>query len=132
LRIALDTNVLVRYLTWDDDIQSPLAANTIETAETVILSGIVLCETAWVLARSYKRPAKDVAAVLRRFVQADTVETDRPLAEAGLASLDRGGDFADGVILMEAERTKAEHLVTFDQGFFKRAKSTRLKWLGPP
>jgi len=131
LRVALDTNVLVRYLTWDDDIQSPRAAEAIEGAETVIVSGIVLCETARVLARSYKRPAADIAAVLRRFIQADSVDVDRPLAEAGLASLDRGGDFADGVILVEAERAKADQLMTFDQGFFQRAKSKRLQLLAP-
>jgi predicted nucleic-acid-binding protein len=132
LRVALDTNVLVRYLTWDDNIQSPLAANAIETADTIMLPAIVLCETAWVLARAYKLPAKDIAAVLRRFIQAETVEVDRPLAEAGLASLDSGGDFADGVILLEAERARADHLVTFDKAFFKRAKSKRVKWLAPP
>ncbi len=129
MRIALDTNVLVRYLTWDDGIQSPRAAEAIESAETVIVSGIVLCETAWVLARSYKRPAKDIASVLRRFIQADTVNVDRPLAEAGLISLDRGGDFADGVSLVEAERAKADQLVTFDQAFFNRAKAKRLRLL---
>ena len=36
-------------------------------------------------------------------------------AEAGLALLDRGGDFADGVILHEAARAGAAHLVTFDR-----------------
>ena len=132
MRIALDTNVLVRYLTWDDDVQSPRAAEAIEGAETVIVSGIVLCETARVLARSYNRPTTEIAAVLRRFIQADSVDVDRPLAEAGLANLDRGGDFSDGVILMEAERAKADHLITFDQAFFKRAKSARLKWLDAP
>jgi predicted nucleic-acid-binding protein len=116
-------------LAWDDDIQSPRAAEVIEGAETVIVSGIVLCETAWVLARSFKRPAKDIAAVLRRFVQAPTVDVDRPLAEAGLASLDRGGDFANGMILVEAERAKSDQLVTFDPAFFKRTKSKRLQLL---
>ncbi len=129
MRVALDTNVRVRYLAWDDDIQSPRAAEVIEGAETVIVSGIVLCETAWVLARSFKRPAKDIAAVLRRFVQAPTVDVDRPLAEAGLASLDRGGDFANGMILVEAERAKSDQLVTFDPAFFKRTKSKRLQLL---
>ncbi len=132
MRLALDTNVLIRYLTWDDEIQSPLAAGVIETAETILVSPIVLCETVWVLQRAYQRKPKDIAAVMKNFVAAATVELDRPLAEAGLASLDRGGDFADGVILLEAERAKADQLVTFDRAFFKRAKSARLKWLAPP
>ena len=129
MRIALDTNVLVRYLTWDDDIQSPLSAKAIEGAETVVVSSIVLCETVWVLERAYKLKAKEIAKTLKDFIVSETVEVDRPLAEAGLAALERGGDFADGVILCEAERAKVDQLVTFDQKFSKLAKSPRLHLL---
>jgi predicted nucleic-acid-binding protein len=129
VRIALDTNVLVRYLTWDDDIQSPLSAKAIEDAETVVVSAIVLCETVWVLERAYKLKAEEIAKTLRAFVESETVQVDRPLAEAGLAALERGGDFADGLILFEADRAKVDQLVTFDQQFAKRAKSPRLRVL---
>jgi predicted nucleic-acid-binding protein len=129
VRIALDTNVLVRYLTWDDDVQSSLSAKAIEGAETVVVSSIVLCETVWVLERAYKLKAKEIAKTLKDFIVSETVEVDRPLAEAGLAALERGGDFADGIILFEAERTKVDQLVTFDQQFSKLAKSPRLRLL---
>ena len=130
MRIALDTNVLVRYLTWDHDVQSPLSAKAIEGAETVVVSSIVLCETVWVLERAYKLKAKEIAKTLKDFIVSETVEVDRPLAEAGLTALERGGDFADGVILFEADRAKADQLVTFDQQFSKLAKSPRLNLLG--
>jgi predicted nucleic-acid-binding protein len=130
VRIALDTNVLVRYLTWDHDVQSPLSAEAIEGAETVVVSSIVLCETVWVLERAYKLKAKEIAMTLKDFIVSETVEVDRPLAEAGLTALERGGDFADGVILFEADRAKADQLVTFDQQFSKLAKSPRLNLLG--
>jgi predicted nucleic-acid-binding protein len=123
--------VLVRYLTWDDDIQSPLSAKSIEAAETVIVSPIVLCETVWVLQRAYKLEAKEIARTLAAFVESETVEVDRRLAEAGLTALEQGGDFADGIILCEAERAKAERLVTFDQTYVKRARSPRLHLLIP-
>jgi len=129
VRIALDTNVLVRYLTWDDDIQSPLSAKAIEDAETVVVSAIVLCETVWVLERAYQLKAKQIANTLRAFVEAETVAVDRPLAEAGLAALERGGDFADGLILFEADHAKVDQLVTFDQQFAKLARSPRLRLL---
>jgi predicted nucleic-acid-binding protein len=129
VRIALDTNVLVRYLTWDDDIQSPLAAKAIEEAETIVVSAIVLCETVWVLARAYNLKAKPIATTLRAFVESETVAVDRPLAEAGLAALESGGDFADGLILFEADRAKVDQLVTFDQHFAKLARSPRLHLL---
>jgi predicted nucleic-acid-binding protein len=47
------------------------------------------------------------------------VEVDRRAAEAGLEALRNGGDFADGCILFEAERSKCERLATFDKGLIK-------------
>jgi predicted nucleic-acid-binding protein len=117
MRVAADTNVLVRYLVWDDATQADAATRVIEEADSLVLSAIVLCEVVWVLRRAYHRSAGDIAAVLRRLVESDTVQLDRPLAEAGLAALEAGGDFADGVILAEAKRARCDRLVTFDRGF---------------
>lgn len=116
MRIAADTNVVVRYLVWDDPAQAEAAARAIEQAEAVALSIVVLCEVVWVLRRAYRISAADVAVVLRRLIESRTVEVDRPLAEAGLAMLAAGGDFADGVILAEAGRAGCARLVTFDAG----------------
>ncbi len=131
MKIALDTNVLVRYLTWDDEVQAQLAAEAIETARTIIVSTIVLCETVWVLKQSYRQKFQDIAISLRDFVDSETVEVDRPLVEAGLISLERGGDFADGVIFAEAERAKVEKLLTFDGAFSDLTNSPRLRLLAP-
>ncbi len=130
MKIALDTDVLVRYLTWDDEAQAKLAASAIETAATVLVAPIVLCETVWVLERAYRLNPQDIATTLRRFVDSDTVEVDRQLAEAGFASLEHGGDFADGIIFAEAERAKVDQLVTFDRAFATRTNSPRLRLLG--
>ena len=117
MRIAVDTNVLVRFLAWDEAEQSALAAQAIKAAESVAISTLVLCETVWVLRRAYKLGHQEIAAILRALIDSAPVEVDRLAAEAGLALLERGGDFADGVILDDAARTKAAHLVTFDRGF---------------
>jgi predicted nucleic-acid-binding protein len=116
MRIAADTNVVVRYLVWDDQAQAEAAARAIEAAEAVVLSTVVLCGVVWVLRRAYRYVADDVATVLRRLIESRTVEVDRTLAEAGLAMLVAGGDFADGVILAEAGRARCACLVTFDRG----------------
>jgi predicted nucleic-acid-binding protein len=117
MRIAADTIVLVRYLVWDDPTQADAATRAIEEADSLVISSIVLCELVWVLRRAYRRSAGDIAAVLRRLVESDTVQLDRPLAEAGLAALEAGGDFADGVILAEARRARCDHLISFDRTF---------------
>ena len=117
MKIAADTNVVVRYLVCDDAAQAEAAARAIEQAEVVVLSTVVLCEVVWVLRRAYRYGTGEVAGVLRRLIESRGVEVDRPLAEAGLAALAAGGDFADGVILAEAGRTRCDRLVTFDRGF---------------
>ena len=45
---------------------------------------------------------------------------DRPAAEAGLALLDAGGGFADGVIAFEGARHGGETFVSFDRKAVKR------------
>jgi predicted nucleic-acid-binding protein len=61
--IGLDTNVLLRYLLQDDELQGARAARAISQAavrnEPLLVSAIVLCEALWVLERSYgyDRPA---------------------------------------------------------------------------
>lgn len=114
MRIAADTNVLVRYLTGDDPAQAEAAARALEAADTVYVPLVVLCETVWVLKRAYGFSAPTIAETLRRLLESDTIEVDQPAAAAGLRVLDAGGDFADGVILHEAARADCA-LVTFDR-----------------
>lgn len=130
MRIAVDTNVLVRFLTWDEDDQAAAAAQAIEAAAAVVIPTVVLCETVWVLRRAYKLPHREIAATLRALIDSKPVEVDRPTAEAGLALLERGGDFADGVILSDAERARAASLVTFDQALGALARPERVRLLG--
>ena len=130
MRIAVDTNVLVRFLIWDNEDQAAQAADLIERADAVILSTVVLCETVWVLRRAYKLPHRLIAATLREITESRTVDVDRLAVEAGLAVLERGGDFASGVILYDAARARAERLVTFDRALAERAGSERVELLG--
>ena len=130
MRLAVDTNVLVRFLTWDDERTSALAAEAIEGAEALILSTVVLCETVWVLRRAYRLPHREIAATLRDLIESRTVELDRPAVEAGLALLERGGDFADGVVLFDARRARVSRLVTFDRSLRRLAGSEHVQLLG--
>jgi predicted nucleic-acid-binding protein len=130
VRIAVDTNVLVRYLTWDDEDQAIAAADLVEAADQIVVATIVLCELVWVLKRAYRYPGPEIVAVLRRLIALRAVEIDRPAAEAGIAMLARGGDFADGVVRYEADRTKCDRLVTFDQKFAQLVDPAKVVLLG--
>ena len=132
MRIAVDTNVLVRYLTWDDEAQATEAAKAIEAADAIVISTIVLCELVWVLRRAYRVSTDEIAGALRRVIGTRAVELDRPAAEAGLAMVLRGGDFADGAIQFDASRARCEHIVTFDQDFARFGDAGDVVLLGRP
>jgi predicted nucleic-acid-binding protein len=115
VNITADTNVLVRAITGDDAVQSKLAQAELANADMVALALPALCELVWVLSRGYKIPASEIAQTIRRLIDAATVAVNRPAVEAGLALLEAGGDFADGVIAYEGNWLGAEVFVSFDK-----------------
>jgi predicted nucleic-acid-binding protein len=115
MRITADTNVLVRAVTRDDPAQAETAAKLLTEAELVAVALPCLCELVWVLSRVYGLPSADAAAAIRALMAAANVEMNRPAVEAGLAMLDAGGDFADGVIAYEGAWLGGETFVSFDR-----------------
>jgi predicted nucleic-acid-binding protein len=115
VKIAADTNVLVRALVRDDKRQAEVAARVLRNASLVAVAVSSLCEFVWVLRGKYGLPAAEVAAAIRALLAAGNVEVDRPAVAAGLTMLDAGGDFADGVIAYEGKWLGAETFVSFDK-----------------
>ncbi|HEY0852052.1 MAG TPA: type II toxin-antitoxin system VapC family toxin [Bradyrhizobium sp.] len=115
MRITADTNVLVRAVVEDHAEQSKIAQSTLRRAELIAISIPALCELVWVLAQGYKIPSSEIAETIRRLINAANVVVNRPTAEAGLAHLDAGGDFADGAIAYEGNWLGADTFVSFDK-----------------
>ena len=80
--IGLDTNVLVRYLTQDDPIQSPQATRLIEQklseANPGFVSVVAIVETVWVLERAYGFAALEIATAIENALQADALVIEKP------------------------------------------------------
>lgn len=131
MKVTADTNILVRTIMGDDPKQSPRAQAELEKADLIAVPLPALCEFVWVLAQGYRIPASEIAGAVRRLVGAANVVTDRPAVEAGLAMLDAGGDFADGVIAFEGRSLGGETFLTFDKPAAKRlqAQSVPVKLL---
>jgi predicted nucleic-acid-binding protein len=115
MKITADTNVLVRAITEDDEQQSKVAQAALASADVVALALPALCELVWVLSRGYNIPSVEIAESIRRLMNGGNVVVNRPAVEAGLALLDAGGDFADGVIAYEGSWLGAETFVSFDK-----------------
>jgi len=115
VKISVDTNVLLRLIVGDDAAQQQIAAEVLERAELVAISVQALCEFAWVLDRSYRVARPDISASIRRILDMRNVVANRPAIEAGLATIDAGGDFADGVIAFDGQWLGGETFVSFDR-----------------
>jgi predicted nucleic-acid-binding protein len=123
--IALDTNVVVRFLVEDEPRQAArarsLVARAVSAGEPVFIADIVWCETVWVLDSAYGFERAAIGAALRRLLSARGVAVrsfDR--LGAALDAFERGrGDFADYLIREEARAEGCESVATFDRALLK-------------
>ena len=115
MKITADTDVLVRAMTGDNERQSKVAQAELANADVVALALPALCELVWVLSQGYKISSAEIAEAIRRLMNSVNVVVNRPAAEAGLALLDAGGDFADGVIAYEGSWLGADTFISFDR-----------------
>ena len=119
--IGLDTNILVRYLTQDDPVQSRKATEIIEGELTEenpgFISIVAIVETVWVLDRAYNLSSHKIAAVLERILQIDVlvVENEQEVFTAMVALKHGRGSFADGMIGTLAEKAGCSYTLTFDR-----------------
>jgi predicted nucleic-acid-binding protein len=84
-------------------------------AELVAMPLAALCEFVWVATRTYRRSAHEVGEVIRAWLASPTVRLDRTAVEAGLAVLDAGGDFADGIIAFTGRQLGGPVFASFDR-----------------
>lgn len=110
--IAVDTNVVVRYLVGDHPEQSE-KARALFRDSAIWVSSTVLLETAWVLGKAYGYKPRQIVWALRLLAGLPTVSLQSPdqmnKALGWLETLDT----ADAIHLAQAAH--AEAFVTFDQ-----------------
>jgi predicted nucleic-acid-binding protein len=118
--IGLDTNVLVRYLTQDDPIQSLKATEIIERRLTEenpgFVSIVAMVETVWVLDRAYGLAAHEIAAAVEGMLQADVlvVENEQQVFTAMIALKEGQGSFADAIIAALGTKAGCSCTLIFD------------------
>jgi predicted nucleic-acid-binding protein len=119
--IGLDTNVVVRYLTQDDPIQSPQATELIERRLTEenpgFISVVAMAETVWVLDRAYGVSDQDIATAVERLLQTDVLVVEHePEVFTAMIALKKGhGAFADALIGALGTRAGCSSTLTFDR-----------------
>jgi predicted nucleic-acid-binding protein len=123
--IAIDTNIIVRYLTGDDKSQSPAATELFRAAQAGRLSLIVptsvIQETVYVLETAYNLDAAAIAPKLISLLAIPNVATpdSRWLVEALQFYRSKNADFGDALLCAYALFEGCD-VATFDKGILKR------------
>lgn len=119
--LGIDTNVLVRLLIRDDEVQFAKARaivdGEIQRGELIVVSLMVLLETEWVLRSCYGLPKNRIAAIISGLL--DTSEVDfehEPSVEEALSLCEESNaDFADCLIGSHNRRLGCSATITFDK-----------------
>ncbi len=110
---AIDTNIIVRYLTGDDPEQAEKVRALIGH-EPVFVPRTVLLEVEWVLRGVYDLSSKQIIPALRALAGLPGVSIeDTALVAKAMNWSDAGMDFADALHLAAA--TGCESFLTFDK-----------------
>jgi predicted nucleic-acid-binding protein len=118
---GLDTNILIRYLTQDDPVQSQKAAEIIERRLSPenpgFVSLVTMAETVWVLESVYGFRAAEIAVGVERMLQAESlvIQNEQQVFTAAQALKSRRGEFADALIGALGAWAGCESTLTFDR-----------------
>jgi predicted nucleic-acid-binding protein len=123
--IAVDTNVLVRYVTHDDPVQGPQAMQALDDPQGVFVGKTVILELEWVLRAAYRLSRQAVETALLMVAGLPRVVLENPDQVAlALDYYRQGLDFADA--LHYAASLAATSFHTFDARFANRGQGLGL------
>ena len=117
---GLDTNVLVRYLVRDDELQFEHARRLIKREadknESVLISLLVILEAEWVLRSRYELSKPEILSAFSALLDAADLEIeDEPSVERAIYTWrDSSADFADCLIEARNLRLGCDATATFD------------------
>lgn len=117
---AVDTSVIIRFLTADDPVQAQ-KARVLFGRGSIFVARTVLLETEWVLRGVYRMPVNKIMSALRALAGLPGVTVENPqLVAKAMDWADAGMDFADALNLAAAGECEA--FVTFDTRFRRRVQ----------
>lgn len=121
-RAFLDTNMVIRYLTGQPREQADRADSIINGVRYLLVSSVVLVETAYVLRTQYRVSRESIIDQLMDLVQRENIlvyAIDKDLALQGLRMCSPSGrvSISDAMIWAAARTAGATAIYTFDQRF---------------
>lgn len=118
--IAVDTNVVVRLLTQDDEGQYNKSLKLFQEQDIFIPDTVIL-ETEWVLRFAYHFKPGEICTAFRNLLGLPNVQlTNGSLIAQVLTWHENGMDFADALHLAQSQNCSA--MYTFDTKFINKAQ----------
>jgi predicted nucleic-acid-binding protein len=118
--IAVDTNIVIRLLTRDDE-QQYQQAYALFQHDQIYIANTVFLEMEWVLHYAYKYQPSDIIRAFTMLLGLSNVEAEDPYRIATALQWHQAGlDFADALHLASSQH--CEKLYTFDKSFAKKGK----------
>lgn len=128
--VAVDTNIIVRFLT-RDDIEQYKKAYLLFQQEDIFIPHTVILETEWVLRYAYQFKPDAICQAFKKLLGLKNVY----MHQAGLIAQaielhQQGMDFADALHLLHCEDQQAFY--TFDKKFCAKSKLFKQNWVKIP
>lgn len=129
--IALDTNLLVRFLVNDDEVQGRAARELVaglSMHNPGFICREVSLEVAWVLDRAYGFPQQEIAQTFENLIASAELEFEaaQDVARSANNLREGGSSFADQMIAAAARRRGASEVLTFDRKAARNIDGFRL------
>lgn len=122
--IAVDTNIVVRFLTRDDEDQYHKAYALFQNHQVYVTNTVIL-ETEWVLRYAYDFPPTQIIEAFSKLLGLSNVTTeDAGRVASALEWHGLGMDFADAFHLAGSQH--CDEFYTFDEALAKKGKEIGL------
>ena len=128
--IAIDSNILLRYLVEDDAEQAALATafieNELSDESPGFVSLVVVAELAWALRRGYGQPWAEIRAMIGELINTPQIVIDQQAVIEQAIALNHD-DLADALIHEMGKANGCATTATFDRKFARLAGVQLLK-----
>ena len=120
--IGLDTNILMRYLTGDDEAQYRAALKLLcRKGAYFFVPDLVLVELDWVLRSAYNWTRDEIADAIARILHVQNLQfEDEDRIRQALGAIRRGADLSDELLLAKCREQECREFATFDAAIAKR------------
>lgn len=124
--IAIDTNIIVRFLTKDDEQQYQKAYHLFANATELFIPTTVILETEWVLRFSYGFKSEQINNALFALINLENIKTkNKQTISTALNWHQQDMDFADALHL--ANSLNAKQFASFDKKYLKKISKLNIE-----